>query len=102
MAVTVRGQVGIQTLQDGAEQTIRLGRQAEQVVTELHGRYYEQAYRRNLYTAYAVSVATSVVGTAMVGLQVWNGSIVGGTNGVNLAILKIGGMIKVTSASTTG
>ena len=36
----------------------------------------------------------------MVGLQLWNGSGVG--TGVNLVLLKTGGMITVTSATTTG
>lgn len=70
------------------------------VVTELHGRYYEQAYRRNLYTAYAAAVATSLAGVAMVGLQIWNGSPV--ASGVNLVILKVGGFCAVSSAASTG
>jgi hypothetical protein len=95
----IEGQVGPQVVSDGSFSEIRLGRTAEQVVNELHGRYFEQTYRKNLYTAYAAAVATSLVGTAMVGLQVWNGSPV--SNGVNLVLLKVGGMIVVTSASTT-
>lgn len=92
--------VGPQATSDGSQQQPRLGRSGEQVITELHGRYYEQAFRKNLFTAYAAGVAISAPGTAMVGLCVWNGSPVG-TGGVNMALLKVGGMIIVTSASLT-
>ena len=99
MSVTIRGQVGPQTLQDGAEQALRTEKSGALVVQELHGRYYEQAYRKNFFTAYAVAQATSVVGTAMVGLQVYNGSPT--SSGVNLVLSKWSVNIVVTSASTT-
>jgi hypothetical protein len=95
----VEGQVGPQVVSDGSFSEFRQGRAGEMIVGQLHGRYYETAFRKNLFTAYAAAVATSVVGTAMVGLQVWNGSPVAG--GVNLVLLKVGGMIVVTSATTT-
>ena len=78
---------------------VRQGRLGDGIYSELHGRYYEQAYRKNLFTAYCAAQATSTVGTAMVGLQVWNGSPL--SNGVNLVILKVGGMIIVTSSTTS-
>src|SRR5258706_4209327 len=78
---------------------LRQGRLGDGIYSELHGRYYEQCYRKNLFTAYCAAQATSVVGTAMVGLQVWNGSPL--SNGINLVLLKVGGMIVVTSASVT-
>lgn len=99
MAITIRGQVGPQMLQDGSEQGFRQGRSAELVVSELHGRYYENAFRKNLFIAYAQAVATSLVGTAMVGLQLWNGSPL--ANGVNCVLLKASGMIVATSATLT-
>jgi len=79
---------------------LRQGRLGDGIFSELHGRYYEQAYRKNVFTAYCTAQALSVVGTAMVGLQVWNGSPL--TNGVNLVLLKAAGFIFVTSATTTG
>jgi hypothetical protein len=101
MPIQVSGQVGPQGLADGTGlQPFRQGKLGDVVVQELHGRYYEQAYRKNLFTAYATAVATSLVGTAMVGLQVWNGSPL--TNGVNLVILKVGGAIIASSATQTG
>lgn len=99
MPIPLTGAVGPQTAQDGAAPPVRQGRAGEVVVTDLHGRYYEQAYRKNLFIAYCAAQATSVAGTAMVGLQVWNGSPI--ANGVNLALLKTSGMIVVTSASLT-
>lgn len=91
--------VGPQTAADGTVITQRAGKTGDTIVSELHGRYYEQAYRKNLFTAYCAAQATSVAGTAMVGLQVWNGSPVAG--GVNLVLLKVGGMIVVTTATAT-
>jgi hypothetical protein len=46
----VEGQVGPQIVQDGAFNEFRLGRTAEQIVQELHGRFYEQAYRGVLFS----------------------------------------------------
>lgn len=51
MAITVQGQVGPQVLQDGATQAVQLGKNAEIVVTEYHGKYYTQSYRGRVFTA---------------------------------------------------
>lgn len=48
--VVVQGSVGPDVLQDGSPAAIRLGRGAEQVVTELHGRFYEQTTRGNVFS----------------------------------------------------
>jgi hypothetical protein len=96
MAVTVRGQVGPQVVSDGGEQAVRLGKSAEQVVTELHGRYYEQAYRGNLYIAQAI-VTAPVIYTASAGTGgplIWNPP----TSGVNVALLAVS--IGITVVST--
>jgi hypothetical protein len=77
---------------------MRVGRTGEQIAQELHGRYYEQAFRKNLFHAYCAAQAMSVVGTGMVGLQVYNPV----ASGVNLVLLKAAGAIVVTSATTTG
>lgn len=100
MAIPISGIVGPATGTDGSQLPIRQGKTGEVNVSELQPRYYEQAYRKNLYTAYAAAQATSLVGTAMVGLQIYNGSPVAG--GVNLVIMKVGGFVAVTSASATG
>lgn len=62
--VTVRGQVGPQTLYDGSEQSFRQGRNGEQIMGELHGRYYEQAFRGNIFSVASQAVATTTVGLA--------------------------------------
>jgi hypothetical protein len=100
MITEIQYKVGPQVLSDGSIGIARGGKAGESVMTNLHGRYYEQAYRRNLFTAYAAAVATSLVGTGMVGLQVWNGSSV--SAGVNLVLLRVGGFCAVTTAAATG
>jgi hypothetical protein len=47
----LEGQVGPQTLQDGARNEVRLGRLGATIVTELHGKYLEQSLRGNVYSA---------------------------------------------------
>jgi len=55
---------------------LRLGRTGEQIVSTLHGRYYEQASRGNVFTAHAIVTApviyTTAAGTG--GPLLWNGS----------------------------
>lgn len=43
------GTVGAQQFADGATQSVRLGKNADTIVSELHGRFYEQVYRGNSY-----------------------------------------------------
>ncbi len=95
----IEGQVGPQVVSDGSFSEIRQGKAGDLIISQLHGRYYEAAFRKSLFTAYAVAVATSVVGTGMIGLQVWNGSPIAG--GINMVLMKVGGMNVVTSASMT-
>lgn len=92
----MQSQTGVLTSADGSSVPLRSGKTGELVIQELNGRYYEQAYRRNTFTAYAAAQATTVVGTAMVGLQLTNTS-----STVNLVLLKCAGNIIVTSATTT-
>src|SRR2546423_1409482 len=101
MPIPVSGQVGEQQLGPGVTtQPLRQGRLADVIVSELNPRYYEQALNKRMFYAYSAARAITVVGTAMVGLQLWNGSPV--TGGVNLVLVKTGGIITVTSATTTG
>lgn len=73
---------------------IRQGRQGEVILSGLHGRYYEQGFRKNAFTVYVSGISINVVGSAMAGLQVFNASPV--TNGVNVVLFKVGGEIIVT------
>ena len=65
---------------------MRLGNLGDQIISELHGRYYEQTFRRNVFSAAVQAVGTTTVGlaTTYTGLCVSNP--VGSS--VNLVILK--------------
>jgi len=89
-------QTGVIVSADGGVAPVRSGKAGDVIVSELQPRYYENTYRRNTFSAYASAQATSLVGTAMVGLQLTNNS-----STVNLVITKVAGNIIVTSASTT-
>lgn len=76
----------------------RIGQQGDLSVSELHGRYYEQAVRKNIFFSHVLAQATSLVNTTAVGNIVYNPS----DSGVNLALLKWQSQIIATSATTTG
>jgi hypothetical protein len=75
----------------------RLG---ETPVSEWLPQYSAMAWSGKVFTAYATAQATSLVGTAMVGLQLWNGTST--TGGVNAILLYAGGAVIATSATQTG
>src|SRR6266404_7860077 len=61
MAVPVQGQVAPQVVGDGTPGIIRLDRSSAVVVSEAHGRYYESAFRRAIFSGgNATGVTTSV------------------------------------------
>jgi len=102
MGITMTGTTGVQNYGGGGIQPVQGFRQSRDgglVVSEYNGQLYTAAADNRVFMAYAVAVATSTVGTAMVGLQLWNGS--SPASGVNLVLLEVGGMIVVTSATTT-
>lgn len=76
MATQNYGSVGPQTTSDGVTSPMRLDRSGAQVITSLHGAYYEQANRGNLFTAHAIVTApviyTTAAGTG--GPLLYNGS----------------------------
>jgi len=93
--MNANGQVGIQSpsFPDGAQPMVRLDKQGGTVVSELHGRFYEQAYRGNLFScghAGAVALAsqnataTSLAAAAQPILGIWNPQ----TAQVNLVVLQ--------------
>ena len=96
-----QGTTGPQTSADGTSpiQGFRQARTGEMIVSEIQSRYYEQVYRKNRYTARSALAATSLTGTALVGLILWNSSP---QNGVNLVLSKLGGNIVASSATQTG
>lgn len=106
MAIQLALQVGPQVAGDGAPAIARGGKSAELVVQELHGRFYEQAYRGALFsggmTLTSISNATFTSGTLgatctpIVG--VWNPS----TSKYNLVILQALLGVTYTAATNTG
>lgn len=81
------GVVGHQGLADGSEAAPRLGNNGEMIVGNLHGRYYEQVKRGNIFSAsnqaaQAVSVALATTYTGLC-LSNPNGS------GKNLVVLSV-------------
>jgi hypothetical protein len=97
----MQGQVGPQVLTDGSNSSLRLGRTGEAIISELHGRYYSQAVRKNLFLAHAIVTApviyTTAAGTG--GPLIWNGS--GDRNVVILAV-GIGITVVTTVAAAIG
>jgi hypothetical protein len=59
---------------DGSLGTLNLGRSNEAIVAELHGKYYEQCYRGNLYytTTTAAGVALITSSTLTPTYSLWN------------------------------
>lgn len=76
---------GVQNNADGVVAKARGGKQGEQLVSELHGRYYEQTYRGNHY-----GIAGALTTTTAAGAATFTGLIVGNPvgSGVNLAVGK--------------
>ena len=95
--IDIRGRVGPDVLTDGALAKVRLGKTAEAVVTELHGRYYEQAYRGGIFQVASQAVATTTIGlaTTYTGLVISNPV----NSTVNLALLKATMMQSVIQAT---
>lgn len=57
--------VGAQTnISDGVVAKARGGRQGDQIISELHGRYYEQTYRGNMFFGATQALVTTTVGLA--------------------------------------
>lgn len=74
MPIEVNFQVGPQQLADGVSGLPRIGKLGDQIVSELHGRYYEATVRGNMFSAanqaaQAVSVALA---TTYTGLCLYN------------------------------
>jgi len=98
----IQGQVGppnqLTSIGPGTTPNLRLGQMADQVVSQLQGRFYENAYRGNLYsgamiapTVLSANTITLVAATTpLIGL--WNPL----TSPVNLVVLQAS--LQITSA----
>lgn len=92
---------GPQTLGDSAVTTARGGRTGEQLVSELQGRYYENAVRGNLFQAHAIVTApviyTTAAGTG--GPLLWNNTT---THNAVLLALSMSSSVVTTVAAGIG
>lgn len=106
MGMPIEGQVGPVSVQDGSKATFRMGRQGEGIVGELHGRFYEQTFRGNVFsggmTVTAINNATFTTGTLTASCTpiagVWNP----GTSEKNLVILQATLAVVLTALQNTG
>lgn len=93
-------QIGPQTTTGfgvGTQQPMRGGKFGDLIVSELHGRYYEQVYNKNVFYAASQAVATTTVGLAVTytGLCVSNPI----NSPVNLVLLKASMMQSVIQST---
>jgi len=105
--VEVTGQVGPQTLADGVTGTaMRQGRTAEQIVQELHGRFFETTYRSAVFSGgmglTAINNVTYTTGTLGATVTPIAGVYNPIGSSVNLAILQALLGITVTAGTATG
>jgi hypothetical protein len=91
MTLAVAGQVGPAFVQDGVTtQPVRMGKLGDIIVSELHGRFYETAYRGNLFfagTAGIVALSANTItlsATSTPILGIYNPP----TSGVNVVMLQ--------------
>jgi hypothetical protein len=93
--------VGIQNNGDGIRSSARGGQQGEQLVSQLHGRFYEQALRGNLFhvSNQAAVSTTAGLATTFTGLAVANPA----GNSHNLVLLAVGvGQVAAGAAGAVG
>lgn len=95
-------QTGVQLVGDGQLVISRAGKQGDQLVSELHARYYEQTYRGNVFSLCTQGTAvttTAALATTWTGLGFANP--VG--SGVNAVLTKFGAtQFAVGAAATIG
>lgn len=95
------GQVGPITqgagLTPGSQPALRLGNQGELIATQLHGRYYENTYRRGSFVCASSAPNTTSVASATAATGLIISNPIG--SGVNLAINKVGYVFSVAFAA---
>jgi hypothetical protein len=104
--VDARGRVGPDVLADGALAKMRLGRAAEQVVQELHGRFFETNYRAAVFSGgmglTSISNVTFTTGTLGVTVTPIAGVYNPVGSAYNLVILQAILGVTVTAGTATG
>lgn len=98
-----QGIIGVQNGADGPTPiTVRIGQQGDQMVSELHGRYYEQTVRGNVFSLNTQGTAvttTAALATTWTGLGIANPA----NSGVNLVLLGFSAtQFAVGAAATIG
>jgi len=91
----IQGQVGplatTASIAVGSQTVARYGNMGDQIVSELHGRYYEAAYRKSLFSGATQAViafaTTAGLSTTLAGLPVLYNPI---GNAYNLVLTKVG------------
>jgi len=100
----IQGQVGAlatsASLAAGSQTIARFGNMGDQIVSELHGRYYEATYRRTMFyaanpTGVTSTAVTSGTTTAITGFSLFNPI----NSVVNVVINKVGYMVTVAPAA---
>ena len=101
----IQGQVGqpsVRSISSGANPVLRQGQQSDLIVSELHGRYYEQTYNRNMFTASltAGTTTSAALSTTFTGLLLLNPN----NSQVNFVINKVGMsfLVAFTAAAAIG
>lgn len=93
------GQPSTTSIQPGTTPTLRQGQLADLIVSELHGRYYETSYRRNMFNGSVQGTGiTSAAGlvTGYTGLALTNPT----TSTVNLSLTKVGYGVNAAPTAT--
>lgn len=98
-----QGIIGVQNGADGATPiTVRMGQQGDQIVSELHARYYEQTVRGRMFSVNTQGTAittTAALATTWTGLGIANAA----GSGVNLVLNKFTAtQFAVGAAATIG
>jgi hypothetical protein len=86
-------QIGEQSAGDGSQPTARGGRQGDAIVSELHGRYYEQTSRQRTFSLPLASTSSTIAAgninaaaaAASTQFALWNPP----SNKFNIALLKV-------------
>jgi hypothetical protein len=106
MPAPLTGQAGPSFGADGAQLPVRQGRLGEIIISELHGKYYEQGFRGNLYSGgmTLTSISNATFTTATLGATctpiagIWNPA----TNTANIVLLQVTLQISLTALQNTG
>lgn len=102
----IQGQVGVVTGQDGSQVTARQGRTGELMFSELHGRFYEQAFRGALFsggmTTTSINAATFTSATTGATATPIAGVYNPLSSSVNLVILQATLTVGITALQATG